>query len=74
MDRWFAQGEKMRTLQYRRGIRYGRNQEAMLGAMKSSLDEFAPQVLEIKIVLAGHRSRVELRLPEFSPIAHEQVR
>jgi len=62
---------KMRTLQYRRGIRYGRNQEAMLGAMKSSLDEFAPQVLEIKIVLAGvfddigirHQARLLLYRP-----------
>jgi hypothetical protein len=31
----------MRTLQYRREILYGRNHEAMFGAMKSSLDEFA---------------------------------
>src|SRR4030095_10800791 len=33
----------------------------MLGAMKSSLDEFAPQVLEIKIVLAGVFDDVGIR-------------
>src|SRR5262249_22475602 len=70
VDSWFTQGEKMRTIQYRRQTLYGRNREA-LGATKPSLDEFASQVLEIKIVLTGvfddvgirHQTRLLLHRP-----------